>query len=55
MVKTRYQQKARPATVEQSGDDEITVDFEEPAKAVTPGQSVVCYDGDIVVGGGVIE
>lgn len=33
----------------------MKVRFEEPQRAVTPGQSVVFYDGDTVVGGGIIE
>ena len=33
----------------------VRVDFAEPQRAVTPGQSVVFYDGDTVVGGGIIE
>jgi tRNA-specific 2-thiouridylase len=53
-VRTRYQQKEKPATVVQTGEDELDVHFDEPARAVTPGQSVVCYDGDTVVCGGVI-
>jgi len=37
------------------GEDRLRVTFEEPQRAVTPGQAVVCYDGEVVVGGGVIE
>ena len=33
----------------------ILVKFEKPKRAITPGQSVVFYDGDVVVGGGIIE
>ena len=36
-------------------DGRLQVIFDEPQRAVTPGQSVVFYDGDTVVGGGVIE
>ena len=35
-----------------SGDDEVLVTFETPQRAITPGQAVVFYDGDAVVGGG---
>jgi tRNA-specific 2-thiouridylase len=53
-VKTRYLQQEQGAVVEQTGDDTIRVDFDEPQRAVTPGQAAVLYDGDIVVGGGTI-
>jgi tRNA-specific 2-thiouridylase len=53
-VKTRYLQNERRALVEQSGPDTVHVEFEEPQRAVTPGQAAVFYDGDIVVGGGTI-
>jgi tRNA-specific 2-thiouridylase len=36
-------------------DGMLRVDFNEPQRAVTPGQSVVLYRGDIVIGGGIIE
>ena len=54
-AKIRYNQKEQPAIVEQIGDDRIKVTFDEPQRAITKGQSVVLYDGDIVVGGGIIE
>lgn len=54
-AKIRYNQKEQPATVEQVDDDKIKVVFDEPQRAITRGQSVVLYDGDIVVGGGIIE
>jgi tRNA-specific 2-thiouridylase len=53
-VKTRYAQQEQKATVEQTGEDTLRVEFDEPQRAVTPGQAVVFYDGDIVAGGGVI-
>jgi tRNA-specific 2-thiouridylase len=58
-VKTRYfqasDQAAEPwATVEQTGEDTLRVDFDKPQRAVTSGQAVVLYDGDMVVGGGTI-
>lgn len=53
-AKVRYSQSAQPATVWQTGDDKIHVEFDEPQRAITSGQSVVLYDGDTVVGGGVI-
>jgi tRNA-specific 2-thiouridylase len=54
-VKIRYLQKEQWALVEQIGSDTIRVDFEEPQRAITPGQAAVFYDGDTVVGGGTIE
>ena len=53
-VKTRYRQKDVPATIETCGD-EVKVIFDEPQRAITPGQAVVFYDGDYVVGGGIIK
>lgn len=50
----RYRQPAQWATVTQTGADELTVVFDEPQRAVTCGQSVVLYDGDRVLGGGII-
>lgn len=54
-AKVRYSQSAQPATVWQTGDDSIHVKFDEPQRAITSGQAVVMYDGEIVVGGGVIK
>ena len=54
-AKIRYNQKEQPAIVIQLDDDRIQVIFDEPQRAITKGQSVVLYDGDIVVGGGIIE
>jgi len=54
-VKTRYLQTEKPAWAVQTGPDEIRVEFDEGQRAVTPGQSAVLYDGDIVVGGGIIR
>ncbi len=54
-AKIRYNQKEQPATVYQIDNQRIKVVFDEPQRAITKGQSVVLYDGDIVVGGGIIE
>jgi tRNA-specific 2-thiouridylase len=51
-VKIRHRHQAAPATIEQSEADEVLVIFDEPQRAVTPGQAAVFYDGDVVVGGG---
>ena len=52
-VKTRYSTKSAKAKIIQDGNN-IKVVFEEPQRAITPGQSAVFYIGDIVVGGGKI-
>ena len=54
-AKVRYRQPEQWATVIQTGADEIRVEFDEPQRAITKGQSVVLYDGDIIVGGGTIK
>jgi tRNA-specific 2-thiouridylase len=53
-AKTRYSQKEQPATVSYLGNGEYKVEFDEPQRAITSGQAVVLYDGDVVVGGGTI-
>lgn len=52
-VKTRYTAKANKAKI-MCENDKIKVVFDEPQRAVTPGQSAVFYDGDVVLGGGKI-
>jgi len=54
-AKVRYRQAVQPCTVRQTGEDCLRVEFDSPQRAVTPGQAVVLYDGDLVVGGGVID
>ena len=53
-AKIRYRHKEQPCTVTQPEEDLLKVVFDEPQRAITPGQSVVLYDGDVVLGGGVI-
>ena len=53
-VKTRYSAKEAKAKIIQEGSNNIKVVFDEPQKAITPGQSAVFYLDDIVVGGGKI-
>lgn len=53
-AKIRYNHRGAYCTVEKTGDDEILCTFEEPQRAVTPGQAVVLYDGEYVLGGGTI-
>ena len=54
-AKTRYRQPAQPAVAEQIGPDRLRVVFDQPQRAMTPGQAVVLYDGDLVLGGGTID
>ena len=54
-ARIRYKDAGGPATVETLEDGRIRVEFDVPRRAVTPGQSVVLYEGDDVVGGGVID
>lgn len=54
-AKVRYGAKEAPATIKPLDDGTVEVIFDIPQRAITPGQAVVFYDGDYVVGGGVIE
>jgi tRNA-specific 2-thiouridylase len=54
-AKIRHRQAPADATVRALGADRVEVVFDAPQRAVTPGQSLVLYDGDRVVGGAVIE
>jgi tRNA-specific 2-thiouridylase len=51
-VKIRHRHEAAVATIEKAGVDEILVTFDEPQRAITPGQAAVFYHEDLVVGGG---
>ncbi len=53
-AKIRYNHKAASAIIEQTGEDEITCIFDEPQRAVTPGQAAVFYRDGHVIGGGII-
>jgi tRNA-specific 2-thiouridylase len=53
-AKIRHSHPPAPATVRVRGPGSAEVVFDEPQRAITPGQSVVCYQGDLVVGGGII-
>ncbi len=52
--KIRYSHKGAPCTIRKVEADKVVCQFHEPVRAITPGQAVVFYDGDIVVGGGTI-
>ena len=54
-AKTRYRQADAPCTLESARADTFTLSFTEPQWAVTPGQSAVLYEGEVCLGGGVIE
>lgn len=54
-AKTRYRQSEEFCTVTPLADGSVRVVFDTPLRAITPGQSIVFYDGDYVLGGGVIK
>lgn len=54
-VRIRYRSQAVEATVSMQEDGNAIVHFTTPVSALTPGQSAVIYDGDVVVGGGIIQ
>jgi len=54
-AKVRYRQQDQLVTVMEIDTDQMLLKFDQPQRAVTPGQSVVLYDGDVCLGGGVIE
>ncbi|MBQ3548867.1 MAG: tRNA 2-thiouridine(34) synthase MnmA [Oscillospiraceae bacterium] len=54
-AKTRYSQKNAAATAEVLPERRLHLTFDEAQRAITPGQTVVLYDGSIVLGGGIIE
>ncbi|MEJ2637824.1 MAG: tRNA 2-thiouridine(34) synthase MnmA [Calditrichia bacterium] len=55
MVKIRYNDPGSPGMVYQKNEGEAQVDFISPQRAVTPGQSAVFYEGERIVGGGIIQ
>jgi tRNA-uridine 2-sulfurtransferase len=54
-VKIRHRHEPAGAVIEKIGADEILATFDEPQRAITPGQAAVFYEGDVVVGGGWIS
>jgi tRNA-uridine 2-sulfurtransferase len=51
-IKVRHRHEPAAATIRKTGPDEVTATFDEPVRAVTPGQAAVFYQEDVVVGGG---
>jgi tRNA-specific 2-thiouridylase len=54
-AKTRYRSQEQPCTVGRAATGELVVSFDEPQRAITPGQALVLYDGEYVLGGGTIS
>ena len=54
-VKIRYRSPLAAARIEPAGNGTIRVLFDHPVAGVSPGQAAVFYDGDTVIGGGIIE
>jgi tRNA-specific 2-thiouridylase len=51
-AKIRHRHEPAPAVLEPAPNGEVRVTFDDPQRAITPGQAVVFYDGDLVIGGG---
>jgi len=54
-AKIRYASKEEKAKIIKIESDKITIKFEQPVKAITPGQSAVFYIDDVLIGGGIIK
>jgi tRNA-uridine 2-sulfurtransferase len=54
-ARIRYRQDLQDCTIDSIENDWVTVTFKEPQRAVTPGQSIVFYDNEEMIGGGIIE
>ena len=54
-ARIRYRHRETEATVKPLDESRVSVKFKEPQMAITPGQAIVFYDGDIILGGGTIE
>lgn len=54
IAKIRYNDRGTPCYIRMMDEQRMICQFHEPVRAITPGQAIVCYDGDTVVGGGTI-
>ena len=54
-AKIRYRQADQACTIESTSTDRHVIHFEQPQRAITPGQSIVFYQGEVCLGGGIIE
>jgi tRNA-specific 2-thiouridylase len=54
-VKIRYKAQPVPATIIPLADSRMHIQFDTPLRDITPGQGAVVYDGDVCLGGGIIE
>lgn len=54
-AKIRYRHAEQWATIVPTGEKTVHITFDEPQRAITPGQAAVLYDGEVVLGGGTIE
>ena len=54
-ARIRYKHKEAKALITPMDSDKVQVEFEKAQRAITPGQSVVFYERDVVVGGGIID
>jgi tRNA-specific 2-thiouridylase len=54
-VRVRYRHEAQPATITPLAGERARIVFDQPQRAITPGQATVFYRGDEVIGGGWIE
>jgi tRNA-specific 2-thiouridylase len=54
-IKIRHRHEPAAATVEPIDENSVRLTFDEPQRAITPGQAAVCYSGEVVLGGGWIR
>jgi tRNA-specific 2-thiouridylase len=54
-VKIRYKQQEQPAKIWRTGISSVHIEFDNPQRAIAKGQAAVLYDGDTVLGGGIIK